>query len=622
MTTAAELARDVCRGFAPPPKLTVSQFADQELKVTNGPLAGANWRTDYAPFQRGILDAFHEPGVEIVVIMGSSQWGKTATATNVVAYHIAHDPCDILVVEPTVDPMAKEFARKRLDTLIEASPILRRSVATKRARGAANTTLEKTFIGGSIGIVGANSAASLASRSIRLLVLDEIDRYKADVQGEGSTIQVAIKRTTAFGRRRRIMMLSSPKYEDGPIHSWFRRGDQRYFHVPCPDCGLMHRLLWANVDFENRDPRTARLLCPECGYAIDDVERKAILQYGEWIAENPERDESEIVSMHLSELYSVTSSLEKVVSMFLKAHEKLETGDFLDMQAWENTSLGEPYAIDAGPKFEGDLLERCEDYGEGVAIPDGACLLTMGVDTQDDRLECLVVGWGPDEESWLVDHRVLEGDPAELLVWDKLDDLLALEYAHATGAHLSIEATSIDSGGHRTDNVYDYCLARRGRNVFATKGQAGEDKPIIGALSRPRRRRHKGRNVELHWVGVDQAKELFMKRLAKPVGDRGCVHIPIADWVDHELVEQLTSEVQVKRFHKGVPRKEWKVVRRRNEALDCMVLAIHAMRKMIHSNDEFLLRLRKLTTSRQPARKKPVEKESFIPRREGWLRRK
>src|SRR3954469_16957574 len=102
-------------GFAPPPELTVSEFSDEHIIVTSGPLAGTRWQTSFAPYQRGILDVFQEPGVEIAVVMGSSQWGKTACAVNVVAYHIAHDPCPILVVEPTVDPMAKDFGRNRLE---------------------------------------------------------------------------------------------------------------------------------------------------------------------------------------------------------------------------------------------------------------------------------------------------------------------------------------------------------------------------------------------------------------------------------------------------------------------------------------------------------------------------
>src|SRR5690242_8418309 len=102
MSVVGELLQRVRSAFLPPPELKVSEFSDQHIIVTSGPLAGSHWQTDFAPYQRGILDAFHEPGVEVAVVEGSSQWGKTASAVNIVAYHIAHDPCSILVVEPTV----------------------------------------------------------------------------------------------------------------------------------------------------------------------------------------------------------------------------------------------------------------------------------------------------------------------------------------------------------------------------------------------------------------------------------------------------------------------------------------------------------------------------------------
>lgn len=628
MTPAAqitlELRLSVRNGFAPPPELSVSEFSDDELIVTTGPLSGTHWQTDFAPYQRGILDVFDEPGVEIAVIMGSSQWGKTACAVNVIAYHIAHDPCPILKVAPTEDPMAKDFSRNRLEPVIEASPALSAVVSKRRSRNSANTTLLKTFRGGAIAIGGANSAASLAARPVRLLILDEIDRYPPELPGEGSTIAIAIKRTQTYGRRRRIMMFSSPTIIDGAIHAWHGRGDRRQFHVPCPDCGAMNPYEWKNIRWENDsegnpDSSTALIHCPDCDHGMNDAERIAQLQFGTWVAE-PGRElriDKSIVSFHVWEAYSPMSSLSRIVSAFLQARKNQKQGDNREMHTWQNTTLGEPVEPDPGDGVESDiLLVRRENYGDGIAVPEAACLVTMGVDTQDDRLELLVIAWGPGEESWIIDRDTLPGDTSQPGPWEMLDEVLGMEYLHATGQRLPISGTCIDSAGHRTTMVYDYAMRQAARRVYATIGRDG-DRPIVSSPS-PRRWGQNKRKVPLYTIGVDSAKSLLMSRLVLTEHGPGYVHLPLADWADAELAAQLTSEVLVTRWHRGVPRRMWKKRRPRNEMLDCAVLNIAALR-LLHPDLDLIHE--RLTDPEAGTPSSPAP-EMTSPKREKWINRR
>ncbi len=573
------LLQHVRRGYLPPPELRVSEFSDAHIMVTSGPLSGSRWQTSFAPYQRGILDAFHESGVEIVVVMGSSQWGKTACAVNVVAYHMAHDPCPIQVVEPTVDPMAKDFARNRLEPVIAATPVLNDVVSKKRAKDSSNTTLQKTFRGGSVTIGGANSASSLAARSTRLLVCDEIDRYPAELPGEGNTLAIALKRTTSYRSRRRILLLSSPTLAGAPIHSWYQRGDQRRYYVPCPSCDTMHPFEWANVRWHDADPSTARLHCPACDYAIDDAERVAILTRGEWRAESPARTDKRIVSFHMWEAYSPMSSLFEIVSGFLAARKAQKTGDASEMHTWQNTTLGEPIEPNQGEGVEPHVLllrREASTNVEADQLPAGVCCLTMGVDVQDDRLELLVYGWGPGEESWLVDRHVLPGDTSQPGPWEGLDGVLDAPYAHPFGPQLFIQSTCIDSGGHRTTTVYDYAHRKAVRRVYAIIGRDGQ-RPIVSSPS-PKRWGRQERQVPLYTVGVDAAKSLFLSRLALVDKGPGFVHLPMTEWCDDELVAQLTSERLVMKWTKGIPEHLWKKIRARNEGLDCSVYALAALR--------------------------------------------
>jgi phage terminase large subunit GpA-like protein len=555
----------------------VSEFAAAEMVVTTGPLAGTRWSNDFAPYQVGIMDAFHEPRVEIVVVMGSSQWGKTAIAVNMVAYHIKHDPCTIQVVEPTVDPMAKDFGRNRLEPAIAASPALFNVVGTKRAKDSANTVLQKSFKGGSLTIGGANSAASLAARSTRLLVLDEIDRYPPELPGEGSTIAIAIKRTTSYRNRRRILMLSSPTLEGAPIHAWFQQGDQRRWYVPCPSCGTFHPFEWSNVRWIDNDPATARLHCPACDYAIDEAQRVAILKHGKWVAEHPEdRVDKSIVSYHIWEAYSPLSSLREIVTTFLRARAAQKAGDRSELHTWENTTLGEPVEPDKGDGVEpSGLLLRRESYA-GVDLPDGVCCLTAGIDTQDDRLEALVYGWGIGEESWLVDRQVFPGDTSQPEPWDAVGRFVQTTYQHASGDMLPIHASCIDSAGHRTELVYAFAFRWAASRVFATIGRDGQ-RPLVSSPS-PRRWGRGERQVALYTIGVDSGKALFLSRLNVTEKGPGHIHLPATDWCDEELVAQMTSERLKKKWKKGIPTQVWVKVRARNEGLDCSVLALSALR--------------------------------------------
>lgn len=569
--------------FAPPPTLTVSQFADRELVVATGPLAGARWRTDFAPYQRGIMDAFHEPGVEIVVVMGSAQWGKTSIAEKAVAYHIAQDPCPILVVEPTVTPMAEDFSKNRLAPMIEASPALRDKISEPRSvKDGTNTTLAKSFNGGFLAIGGANSAASLAARSIRLLVLDEVDRYPAELPGEGNPIEIAMKRTLTYRGRRRILMLSSPTLRGAPIDAWFQQGDRRRYHVPCPACEQLQVLQWANVKFTARDPETAQFACPFCGVLFGDRERIEILARGQWIPERPMR--GGIASFHMWEGYSPFSSLAEMVGGFLRAHEARTAGDRSKIHTWINTTLGEPIDPDDGEGVESHvLLARREEYLARVGaevrrvdVPAGACCLTLGIDVQDDRLEAVVVGWGPGEEAWIIDRHTLPGNTSLPEPWRQLDELLDAQYEHASGARVHALAACIDSAGHRTNEVYSYVERRAARKVFATIGRDG-DRPIVSSPA-PRKWGRNERPVPLYTIGVDTAKSLWMSRLKLSEKGPGFVHLPVLDLIDEEFCEQLTSERLVTRWTKGVPSTQWVKTRPRNEALDCAVLSLAALR--------------------------------------------
>ena len=199
-----KLFREIAQIVAPPPILTVSQWADRYRKLSAESAAEpGQWNTDRAPYQREILDAVNDPACEEVVIMSSAQVGKTELILNTIGYYVDYDPAPILVVQPTLD-MAQAFSKDRLAPMIRDTPALTDKVKDSKSRDSGNTILHKKFPGGHITMAGANSPASLASRPIRIVLMDETDRYPASAGGEGNPIKLAEKRTNTFWNRKKI----------------------------------------------------------------------------------------------------------------------------------------------------------------------------------------------------------------------------------------------------------------------------------------------------------------------------------------------------------------------------------------------------------------------------------
>jgi phage terminase large subunit GpA-like protein len=372
----------------------------------------------------------------------------------------------------------------------------------------------------------------------------------------------------------------------------------------------MHAFQWANVKWVNNDPATARLHCPKCDHGIDDAERVAILARGMWLPEHPERRDRNVVSFHLWEAYSPLSSLAEIVAGFLRARALQKRGDNSEMHTWQNTTLGEPIEADVGEGVEPhSLLVRREERVPEIDVPAGACCLTMGVDGQDDRLEALVFGWGPGEESWLIDRHTLPGDTSQPEPWAMLDELLDRQYRHAAGPRLMIHATCIDSGGHRTHLVYDYALRKAARRVYAIIGRDGQ-RPIVSSPS-PKRWGRQERQVPLYTIGVDAAKSLFISRLALTEKGPGYVHLPWEDWCDEELAAQLTSERPVTKWSRGVPEQSWIKIRARNEALDMANYALGALRLL---NPKLGIMLQALQAEASAMKERSGERAATAPR--------
>lgn len=528
------------------------------------------------------MEAISDASTETVVIMSSAQVGKTEVLNNACGYHIDQDPAPIMVVMPT-ERDAETWSKDRFSPMARDTPCLQGKIADPRSRDGNNKILHKRFPGGHLTIVGANAPSGLASRPIRLLLCDEVDRYPFSAGAEGDPVNLGRKRTVTFWNRKIVLVSTPTNKGTSRIEAAFEESDQRRFWVSCPDCGAEQVLTWTQVRWSkapegDHRPETARYYCAECDAAWRDETRWAAVSKGHWVAEQPFAG---VAGFHLNEIYSPWVRLEAMVRAFLSAR----SGGDETMKTFVNTSLGETW-VETGeaPDWQ-RLYDRREAWKPGT-VPAGGLFLTAGADVQKDRIEVDVWAWGRGLESWLVDHVVIEGGPDRHDAWSELTALLDRSWPHERGAHLRIARLAIDTG-YEAPAVYSWSRAQGFAQVSPVKGVEGFNRssPVSGPTfvdaTEGGKRLRRGARLWTVAVSTFKAETYRFLRLERPTKEEraegaafapGTIHLPT--WVESEWLKQVVAEQLVTvRTKRGFAKLEWQKLRERNEALDCRVYA-------------------------------------------------
>ena len=609
------------RGLQPDPELWIDQWADEYMRIPRdtGAAEPGPYRTERTPYAREpmrCLSPMHP--AKRVVTKVASQMMKTQIALNWIGGCIHMAPANILMLLPSLG-LAKRVSG-RVDKTIKATPVLRDRVAGSRSRDSRNTLDTKEFEGGTLFATTAGSAANLAEVSARFIYGDEVDRWDVDVDNEGDPIELAETRGTTFGRNAKFYFSSSPTIKGvSRIEDLFQQGDQRHYYVPCPHCGEQQVLEWTNLKWADDFSWAGYLCCnSECGALIEEHHKGQMLANGEWRA-HAEGD-GETVSFTLSALYMPPGWLAWVdlAKQYAKAQLAASRGDLEPMQVFYNTRLAQVWDSAQEMTKASELKARAEEYRLGT-VPTGALILTAAVDTQGDRLELLVIGWGEGLERWVVDHQVIQGNPADERTWAALDERLKARYRHSSGVELAICATAVDSGGHHTDEVYQFCRLRRWRNVFAIKGASKPGRPVIAQRPSKVDVTWKGttekQGAELWMIGTDTAKDWIYNRYPLHDGP-GALHFSID--LANDFYDQCVAERKITRYVKGHKRIEWvKGKADRNEGLDLLVynlamahyLGLHRNKEAEWSRLRAAVSQGSLFAERVPAAPKETESE-------------
>lgn len=560
-----KLFLEILKSVAPPKKMTISQWADENrILSAEGSAEKGKWNTDRAPYQREIMDSINEAGVEKVVIMSAIQVGKTEFLLNIVGYFIDGEPSPMMYVLPRLED-CKDFSKTRISTMARDTECLSSKISDEKTRDGKNNILMKMFPGGYIKLAGANSEASLRSAPLRVVLLDEVDAYPKSAGEGGDPSKLADGRTSNFYNRK-IVMVSSPLTKgDSRIEFEYESSSMGEWNHVCPEC---KELTPIDIDLINFSGEKTTMTCPNCGSVSDEFGWKR--HTGKWVHKHPEIKKR---GFHITSFSSPWVSWEKLRNEYLEAKlmQERKNSDTL-MKVFYNTRLGLPWEEVIEMTNAKEVEGKREIYE--AQVPDGVLCLTAGVDTQDDRLECEVVGWGEGEESWGIEYKVFYGDPGKSEVWKQLDDYLSSTFYYKNKQGIKISFTCIDSGGHYTSNVYKFTKAREYRRIFSIKGQGGIGKPLV-----PKLPSQVGEcKAKLFTLGVDDGKEILMGRLRLYYIDgqsnEGYCHFPMGNDGEYirgyteEYFKGLVSEVYIEETTKRGTSRYWKKIYKRNEPLD------------------------------------------------------
>jgi len=622
------------QGWTPPPRISVPDWADKYRKLAKeAGSTGGDWETSTVEIARGPMLAITEPGIHIISVMCCTQLMKTALLENAFGFFAHLDPCPMLLLQPK-EEAAEQFSKERITPMVRATPVLRELVGTSKTRKSEETILYKSFPGGFLALAGAGSPDNVARRPIRVVLSDEIDKYV--FTREGNTIDLAEERTATFGVNWLSIRACSPTIEGHSlIEASYAQSDQRRASLACPHCGhrqfpdFFKHVHWQKTESGKHLTKTARIYCERCSKPWSEGERLRTLSTARWHQTRPFECSGQrhvlldayalnwqqganandavaaVWRWDVSPRHAVYRAIcptckatgldtnhagfqaGKLYSPWQKDRPQdiaakwlLAKGDADKEQAWWNTQAGVPYRATTGKAIQ---LEGLVARGEVWAgeVPAGVALLTVGIDTQDYRIELEVVGWGANDESWSIEYHIIDGEFEDPAVQAQLDAYLMRRWRRADGREFAVMAAGQDSGGHHTQAVYEFCKARIGRRIWALKGASerqGQRNPVW-PTKRPTRKSKA--TYRPFVIGTNSAKDVIRHRLLLEEHGPGYMHFP-ADR-DINYYAQLTAERIVVKTANGQKFRVWELPPgKANEALDCRVYAYAALCGLTH----------------------------------------
>jgi phage terminase large subunit GpA-like protein len=585
------VAATLAEAIRPQPPVPFGRWLGENIVLVDGPRKGELWSAADAPYLLEIAACLsQEHPSNLVTVRKGQQTGCSILALAWALYIAEVCPDNILYAVPGIDAL-QDINGQKLQPLIDEwqKKTRKRIIVPVTSRsGTGSTTYEKRFAGGSINLANANSVMDLSMKTSRYGVKDEVSKWSETPNGDDPEA-LFFGRFTAFRRQKsyKILEISTPELDsgdelgEGPGHCRvdrsFRRSDQRFFHIRCSGCDeeIVQSMDGFHIDREH--PHKSFYACTSCGHVIDEAERVVLVRQGRFIPTlvGPDRHPG----FHVDAFISLMMSYEAIAEDALAADAKGEAG----AKNFANLVLALPYAMRGNAPDHQRLMERRENYPQGIVPPDGL-IFVAGADIQHDGIFVEAVAFSADRQTWTVDAEFLPGttDNPNEGAWPLLEAFRARKFSDAFGGEREIEAMAVDSGdGGRTTQVYEWCRQRS--RAYAIKGRHGRGVPAIGTAQRvtiDRRGKLKKYGSATVWpVGTWGLKSEFYGNLHRKGLVAGEAKDPpgychFGTWQQEDYFKQITAEYFDQKLVKGRLIEEWKRIRKDNHYLDCRIYAM------------------------------------------------
>lgn len=605
--TVPEYIKNSLELLKPPEELTVSEWSEKYrmLDERSSSMPG-KWKNEMTPYLVGIMDEFNNSQTEKIIVCKPTQIGGTETANNMICFCVAQDPAPMLIVYPTSE-LADSVVEQRIKPMIKASKETRKHFKERNSN-----KKELQFDNMYISIVGSNSPSELASRPIRYLFLDEVDKYPNESKKEADPISLAVERTKTFNNRK-IYMCSTPTTRTGHIWEEKEKADiEKHYFVPCPHCGEFIELKFSQIRWPNDNEKLsaadkaefAQYICQECGNTINDSDKMEMLKKGEWRIVKENTKFTKTVAFWINTLYSPFTRFSQIAKAYLIAKDDTEA-----LHNFTNSWLAEPWEDTKLKTNAETVMERQTDLPEFV-VPEWTRLLTAGVDVQETSLYYIIRAWG----EYLTSQLITRG---QVTSFKDIERVMNLEYMKPDGSVKLVDLCLIDSGD-QTDEVYDFaainsewCLPSKGTSTMLSYYK----------LSSVNKTSSKAYGMTLALVDGGKYKDMIAGRMKRENGTGSWM---VFDGIDLEYCTQVTAEHKItEKGGGGKLRTRWvqKTSHADNHYLDCEVYGMAAA-DILGVRSLFLQESSNAPVARDPVANNPPQKneeEQWIQQDNSWI---